>query len=174
MKNLQKNFFQKSSLMRIKLFKKFYSLKEGHPGSVFSIIDILIVLYYGGFVKFKKKGKKKIPFDDVIMSKGHATVGQYPILHDLGVISDFNWKNWNNNKNKSSLRMFGNSHISGIKASTGSLGHGIGFATGIGFSSLKKKKNKKIFVIISEGELYEGSTWESFFLLSSLKLPNVI
>ena len=59
MNNLQKNFFQKSSLMRIKLFEKFYSLKEGHPGSVFSIIDVLIVLYYGGFIKFKKKGKKK-------------------------------------------------------------------------------------------------------------------
>ena len=68
----------KSFEMRKKLIEKFFLLKEGHPGSVFSILDILIYLYYSGQVRIKKK---KV-LDDVIMSKGHATVGQYPILHD--------------------------------------------------------------------------------------------
>jgi transketolase len=65
--------------------------------------------------------------------------------------------------------MFGNHKIPGIKVATGSLGHGIGFASGIGLAS----KNKRVYPIISEGELYEGSTWEGLLLLGSLKLKNV-
>ena len=153
---------------RKKLFEKFFILKEGHPGSVFSIMDVLVVLYYCKHVRLLKNK----PIDDVIMSKGHATVGQYPILHDLKVLKNKDWVNWGKNQN-TLLKMFGNHKIPGIKIATGSLGHGIGFATGIGYSAQKTKKNKRKFVIISEGELYEGSTWEALLLLSSLKLRNV-
>jgi len=163
---------KKSIEMRKKIFNKFYLLKEGHPGSVMSVMDILIVLYYSGFVRINKKKNKHIIKDDVIISKGHATVGQYPILHDLNVISSNDWRNWGLNK-KTCLKMFGNNHIPGIKTATGSLGHGIGMGTGIAFSAKKNKTDKKVFVIISEGELYEGSTWESLLLLSSLKLNNL-
>ena len=72
--------------IRKNLFEKFYLLNEGHPGSVFSILDVLIVLYYGGFIRLRKN----LPVDDIIMSKGHATVGQYPILTDLSVIKIYN------------------------------------------------------------------------------------
>tara|TARA_B100000686_G_scaffold342006_1_gene420364 strand:- start:196 stop:1011 length:816 start_codon:yes stop_codon:yes gene_type:complete len=162
----------KSKEMRKKIFSKFYLLKEGHPGSVMSLMDILIVLYYAGFVR-PNRVNRKYPFkDDIIVSKGHATVGQYPILHDLKVITSSDWNNWGRNK-KTCLRMFGNSTIPGIKTATGSLGHGIGFGTGIAFSAKKNKVDKKVYVIISEGELYEGSTWESLLLLSSLKLNNI-
>ena len=54
------------------------------------------------------------------------------------------------------------------------IGHGIGFGTVIAYAAKKNKIKKKVFVIISEGELYEGSTWEAMMLLSSLKLKNVI
>ena len=167
------NFLEQKTIeMRKKIFNKFYLLKEGHPGSVMSVMDILIVLYYSGFVRIDKQ-KKNHPFkDDVIISKGHATVGQYPILHDLKVIPSKDWNNWGKNQ-KTCLKMFGNNSIPGIKAATGSLGHGIGIGTGIAFSAKKKKVNKKVYVIISEGELYEGSTWESLLLLSSLKLNNL-
>lgn len=154
--------------LRKQLFEKFYLLKEGHPGSVFSILDVLVVLYYGKFVKIKKN--KLV--DDVIMSKGHATVGQYPILKDLNIISKKDWNNWGKKLN-TCLRMFGNHKIPGIKVSSGSLGHGIGLATGIAHSSKHNFKKKEVYVIISEGELYEGSTWEGLLLLANLKLDNV-
>ena len=167
MKNL--DFYKKKSFeIRKKLFDKFYILKEGHPGSVFSILDVLLVLYYEKYVRMVKK----VLVDDVIMSKGHATVAQYPILNDLGVLSNKDWNNWGKNEN-TSLKMFGNHMIPGIKTSTGSLGHGIGLGTGIAYSAVKNKKNKNVFVIISEGELYEGSTWEALLLLSTLHLRNV-
>ena len=162
-----KSYKLKAYQIRKELFEKFYQLKEGHPGSVFSILDVLLVLYYGGFVRVKKN---KV-IDDVIMSKGHATVGQYPILKDLKIIKNVEWKNWG--KKKSILKMFGNHKIPGIKTATGSLGHGVGLATGMAFFSNFVKKNKKSYVIISEGELYEGSTWEGLLLLAHLKLSNV-
>jgi len=158
---------KKACEIRKNLFEKFYLLNEGHPGSVFSILDVLIVLYYGGFIRLRNN----IPVDDLIISKGHATVGQYPILKDLKVIKKKEWDNWG--KKKSILKMFGNNYIPGIKTATGSLGHGIGFATGIGYFSKKDKINKNVYVIISEGELYEGSTWEALLLLADLKLDNV-
>ena len=162
----------KSIKMRKKIFNKFYLLKEGHPGSVMSMMDLLIVLYYSGFVRRTKRNKNYLFKDDIIVSKGHATVGQYPILHDLKVISTKDWNNWGINQ-KTCLRIFGNNNIPGIKVATGSLGHGIGFGTGIAYSAKKNKIDKKVYVIISEGELYEGSTWESLLLLSSLKLDNL-
>lgn len=158
---------KKAYEIRKDLFEKFYLLNEGHPGSVFSILDVLIVLYYGGFIRLRNN----IPFDDLIISKGHATVGQYPILKDLKVIKKKEWDNWG--KKKSILKMFGNNYIPGIKTATGSLGHGIGFATGIGYFSKKEKIKKNVYVVISEGELYEGSTWEALLLLADLKLDNV-
>jgi transketolase len=158
---------KKAYEIRKDLFEKFYLLNEGHPGSVFSILDVLIVLYYGGFVRLKKNQ----PIDDVIMSKGHATVGQYPILKDLKIIKKKEWDDWG--KKKSILKMFGNNYIPGIKTATGSLGHGIGFATGIGYFSKKNKIKKNVYAIISEGELYEGSTWEALLLFADLKLANV-
>ena len=161
-------FYKKKSYeIRKKLLEKFFLLKEGHPGSVFSILDVLLILYYEKFIRISNNK----PIDDVIMSKGHATVGQYPILNDLGVISKKNWNNWGINQN-TSLKMFGNNNIPGIKTATGSLGHGIGFGTGIAYANQKNNK-KHVFVIISEGELYEGSTWEALLLLGSLKLKNV-
>lgn len=163
-----KKYKLQANILRKKLFEKFFLLKEGHPGSVFSILDVLVVLYYGKFIRIRKK--KLI--DDVIMSKGHATVAQYPILADLNIIPKKDWNNWGRNL-KTSLRMFGNHKIPGIKVSSGSLGHGVGLATGIAYSSKKKSRKKQVFVIISEGELYEGSTWESLLLLAKLNLNNV-
>ena len=106
-------FYKKKSFeIRKKLFDKFYILKEGHPGSVFSILDVLLVIYYERHVRIKKN----LPIDDLIMSKGHATVAQYPILNDLGVISNRDWNNWGRN-HKTKLKMFGNHNIPGIKTS---------------------------------------------------------
>ena len=167
MKN-KKLYINKAFQLRKELLEKFNLLQEGHPGSVFSILDVLIVLYYGKFVRIKNKRT----IDDVIMSKGHATVGQYPILKDFGVINKKEWDNWG--LRKSVLKLFGNNTIPGIRIATGSLGHGIGFATGMAFvSKFVNKIKKESYVIISEGELYEGSTWEALLLLSHLKIENV-
>lgn len=75
---------------RKELFEKFVIMKQGHPGSTFSILEILISLHFGKFIRFRNKRF----YDKLIVSKGHATVGMYPILKDFGIIKKKDWENW--------------------------------------------------------------------------------
>ena len=71
------------------------------------------------------------------------------------------------------MRVFGNNSIPGIDVTSGSLGHGLGIASGIALANRMNKLLTKIFVIISEGELYEGSTWEALLFLAHHKLTEI-
>ena len=151
------------------LFEKFLVIKQGHPGSIFSMMEIVVALYHGGFVNYDTEKKKFL--DKVLISKGHATAALYPILRDFGVLPKKEWDNWGNKD--SLLRVFGNNSIPGIDVTSGSLGHCIGVGAGMALSFKRFKKNNKVFVIISEGELYEGSTWEALLLAKHHKLDNL-
>ena len=115
--------------------------------------------------------KKKIFLDRVLISKGHATATLYPILRDFGILPKKEWDNWG--YKNSLLRVFGNNSIPGIDVTSGSLGHCIGVGAGMAISFKRSKQNKKVFVIISEGELYEGSTWEALLLAKHNELDNL-
>lgn len=158
------NFLQKkANILRKEIFQKFVKINQGHPGSIFSIIDFLTVLYYGKFIKTTSLNKDKI-----IVSKGHATSALYPILRDFKILKKKEWDNWGSKK-KSILRVFGNIDIPGIDMTSGSLGHGLGVAAGIGIAN--KKIN--IFTILSEGEFYEGSIWEGLLFIKDKSIKNV-
>jgi transketolase len=151
------------------LFEKFLLIKQGHPGSIFSMIEIAVALYHGGFVRFDTKKKEFI--DKVLISKGHATATLYPILRDFDVLPLKEWENWG--VKNSLLRVFGNVSIPGIDITSGSLGHCVGAGAGMAISYKRTNKDKKVFVVISEGELYEGSTWEALLLAKHNKLNNL-
>ena len=161
---------KKSKEIRAKLFEKFVITKQGHPGSVFSMIELATTLYYGNFVR-RSATKPNQLIDKVIVSKGHATATLYPILTDLGIIDQNVWDNWG--VSESVLRVFGNTKIPGIDVTSGSLGHGLGIAAGLAESYKSKKMDNKIYVFISEGELYEGSSWESLLYITSNNLKNI-
>jgi len=163
------SLIQLAKKYRSDLFEKFLEVEQGHPGSTFSMVDIVTTLYHGGFVRFDKENKKFI--DKVIISKGHATVALYPILVNFGVIHQREWDNWG--KSESCLRIFGNTTIPGIDVTSGSLGHGIGIGAGMALAYKRTGSNKKVFVVISEGELYEGSTWEALLFAAHNKLDNL-
>ena len=60
------------------------SVKQGHPGSILSQIEILVSLYYGGIIKYFKNEPFHPEKDKIIISKGHAAMGLYPIFADIG------------------------------------------------------------------------------------------
>ena len=151
------------------LFEKILQMKQGHIGSLFSMMEIVVALYHGGFVEFDEKEKSFL--NKVLISKGHATSALYPILKDFGVIPAKEWDNWG--KTTSLLRVFGNTAIPGIDVTSGSLGHCIGVGAGMAIHFKRTSKNKKVYVIISEGELYEGSTWEALLFAKHNKLDNL-
>ncbi|MBA1337340.1 MAG: transketolase [Pelagibacterales bacterium] len=151
------------------LFEKFLLIKQGHPGSIFSMMEIVVAIYHGGFVRLDNIDKKFL--DKVLISKGHATAALYPILRDFGVLPLKEWDNWG--KKDSLLRVFGNISIPGIDITSGSLGHCVGAGAGMAISYKRTKKDNKVFVVISEGELYEGSTWEALLFAKHNKLDNL-
>ena len=155
---------------RKELFEKFLLIKQGHPGSIYSMIEMMVTLYHGGFVRFDEKNK--IFVDKVMISKGHATATLYPVLRDFGLIKKDDWDNWG--KKNSLLKVFGNISIPGIDITSGSLGHCIGAGAGMAFHYKRKKIDKKVYVVISEGELYEGSTWEALLFAKHHELENLI
>ena len=158
-----------SKKYRREIFEKLLKIKQGHPGSIFSMMDIVVALYHGGYVRFDSKNKTFL--DKVLISKGHATAALYPILRDFGVLPLKEWNDWGNKT--SLLRDFGNTSIPGIDITSGSLGHCIGAGAGMALSYKRSGKDKKVFVVISEGELYEGSTWEALLFAQHHNLDNL-
>ena len=154
---------------RREIFEKMLIIKQGHLGSIYSMMETAVTLYHGGFIKFDEN--KKSFQDKVLISKGHATACLYPILRDFGVISENDWNDWG--VKDSVLRVFGNTSIPGIDVTSGSLGHCVGVGAGMAISYKRKNQSKNVYVIISEGELYEGSTWEALLFAKHNKLDNL-
>lgn len=148
------------------------SVKQGHPGSVMSQIEILISLFYGGIINFENGNPNSKSRDKIIISKGHSAMGLYPIFADIEYFNKIELDKFGSKEGL--LRIFGNIEIPGIDATSGSLGHGIGIGIGYALASKYDNLNYKTFVIISEGEMYEGSIWESALFASHNKLDNLI
>jgi transketolase len=147
--------------IRKEIIKLSYSSKTSHLGSSLSCVDVMLVLY-------KFFIKKKNTF---ILSKGHACLAYYCILKKFNFISS---KTLNSYGKNNSILMGHSSHkVPGIEFSTGSLGHGLPYATGRALAEKINKTNNNIYVLISDGELNEGTTWESLMFASYHKLNNL-
>ena len=148
---LFKNLEKKALKLRQDTFKAFIKKGEAHLGGSFSMIEILLALY-------EKIMKKK---DKFILSKSHASFPLCILLKNNGLSP----------KLKTHLEI---DEINGINCTTGSLGHGLPIATGMAFARKKLKKKGRIFVLISDGECQEGTTWESILIASKHKLDNLV
>jgi transketolase len=173
-KNLHSNLRLKAKELRKEILNSINSAKKGHIGGSFSCLDILISLFYAKVFNLGKKYINNSNRDFFILSKGHAAISLYSIFADLGFSKNYNLKNFN--KFPSYLTEHPQLHkkLPGIDFETGSLGNGVGLASGLGHALKLKKKKNKIIVLIGDGDLYEGSTWEALLFLSHLKLDNVI
>jgi len=152
-----------SKQVRIDCLMMTMKAKASHIGSNFSIVEMLISIY------FIYNNPKKIKNNSFILSKGHASASLYSLLSHLGKIERSKILDFC--KNNSKLSGHVTNILNGIYFSTGSLGHGLPVATGIALS--KKKKKENIFVIISDGELNEGTTWEAALFAAHNNLNNL-
>jgi transketolase len=129
-----------------------------HIGGSFSSAEIVETI-----INKKIQSKK----DKFILSKGHSGILLYSILEKKKIIKKKQLELYC--QKKGILGVHPEYSNPGIEASTGSLGHGIGLAAGMSLS----KKFKNIYVLMSDGELMEGSVWESILMISSFKLNNI-
>tara|TARA_B100001248_G_C27215765_1_gene377965 strand:- start:117 stop:743 length:627 start_codon:yes stop_codon:yes gene_type:complete len=106
------------------------------------------------------------------MSKGHGCMIQYVILNNKGILSDEDLNNYC--KPEGRLGCHPDYGTPGIEASTGSLGHGLAIAAGMAYADKINNIDRKIYVVLSDGELQEGSTWEAMMMAANLNLDNLI
>lgn len=149
-----------------------HSAGEGHVASAFSILDALYVLYRA-HAKIDPSNPAAGDRDYVILSKGHGCLALYAVLADRGFFPP---------EELSTFCKFGSKFgghpdrrkIPGVEASTGSLGHGLPMAVGIAKALKIKLKPNKVYCIIGDGELNEGSCWESLLLAEHHQLDNLV
>lgn len=138
-------------------------------GSAFSCIDIVTYLYNEIIYDSNYETRER---NYLLLSKGHAVPALYSTFINLGLLKKERLENYNTMREN--LYLHPNSNVVGIEFHSGSLGHGIGIATGIALDIKKEGKENKVFVIVGDGELDEGSNWESILTASALKLDNLV
>jgi transketolase len=163
---------EKAAWVRKQVLEMIVSANKGHIGGAFSCTDILVALYYSGFLRFNPQNPKLVERDRFIMSKGHSGIALYVILADLGFFPLSELDTFC--KNNSMLGGHPDRNIPGIEADTGSLGQGLGIGAGLALSAKMDKKNFMTVVLLGDGECYEGSVWEAAMFAGHHKLSNLI
>lgn len=145
--------------------------QRGHIGSSMSLVEILRVLY-DDVMFYSKKNPKLLNRDRLILSKGHGCLALYAMLVDKGFLRKKHLFDFC--KSGSILGGHPDHNIPGVEAITGSLGHGLSIGIGIALALKIKKINSKVYVILGDGEMNEGSNWEAFMSASKHNLDNLI
>ncbi len=139
-----------------------------HIAPAFSCTEITDVLYNN----LMRRGADGEYRDVFLMSKGHGCMVQYVVLEEQGVLSHQDLDAYC--KPNGRLGAHPDYETPGIAASTGSLGHGLGIATGQAYAEKLKDTDVLIYCVLSDGEFQEGSTWEAMMMAANLKLDNLI
>lgn len=141
-----------------------------HIAPAFSCLEIVDTLYHR---VMRRRPEKSIDFlDSFILSKGHGALAQYVVLEALGILPESDLDNFC--KPEGRLGGHPDYGVPGIEASTGSLGHGLPIALGMALADKVLGIDRVVFVVMSDGELQEGSVWEAMLLAPTLGLTSLV
>ena len=144
---------------------------ETRLASSLSSIEIFVALYYGGVLRFNPSIPLAEDRDRCIISKGHGSICMYPILADLGFFGMDELQRVCHSG--SMLGGIPDPIIPGYETINGSLGHGLGVATGVALGLNRKNSDRSVFVVTGDGELHEGANWEAIMFASQHRLDNL-
>lgn len=146
--------------------------KSSHVGSAFSMADIVAVLY-GGVLNVDPAKPDWDQRDRFILSKGHAGSCLYAALMERGFFSEEVLETYYSNGSILSGHV-SHKNVPGVEFSTGSLGHGLGVATGMAMAGKMRRADHRVVCLLSDGECDEGSNWEAFLFAAHHKLDNLV
>ena len=145
--------------------------KSGHYGSVFSAAEILATLYYH-VLRYDPHDPAWSDRDRFILSKGHAAVGLYPLLADVGffdpALLDTYTRLGSPFGDHPDMRK-----VPGIDFSSGSLGHGLSVAVGMALAAHVTGRHYRVYALLGDGEMDEGQVWEAAMAAAHFKLDNL-
>ena len=158
--------------VRQEILEMIYRTKGPHIGSSFSMVELLVALYFK-VLRIDPQEPHDPQRDRFILSKGHGCPGFYPVLFERGffgqkVLDGFAIDG-------GTLEGHPTKNVSwGIETTTGSVGHGLSLASGMALAAKYDKANYRVFTILGDGELDEGSNWEAMMFASHHKLDNLV
>ena len=162
--------------VRCDILRMIYNAKSGHPGGALSCVDILTVLYKK-ILNIPLEWDKSIDFkkrDRLILSKGHASPALYAVLANAGYFSTELLNGFRILGSKLQGHPSSRVNLPGIEVSTGSLGQGLSIGVGLALSMRLDNINSKVYVLLGDGEMQEGSVWESLMNANNQKLDNLV
>ena len=162
---------KKSIERRIDIINMIYKAKSGHTGGALSSVDIIVSLFYK-IMKYKPENPEWSDRDRFILSKGHSVEGYYSVLADCGFFPKEELKNYC--RYESMLTGHPTTKVPGVEVNTGSLGHGLAVGIGMAIAGKMEHKSYKVYVLMGDGELDEGTVWEAAQIASHYKLDNLI
>ena len=165
-----KELQRKSIEYRKRILKYIYQAKAGHTGGSLSCTDILNVLYnhvlHVGPENFTSPDR-----DRYIQSKGHTVEALFVVLADKGFFPYTDLENLCTYK--SHYIGHPTKKVKGVEQNTGALGHGLPMSVGTALAAKLDERNYRVFTLMGDGELPEGSNWEAALTASHYKLDNL-
>jgi len=146
--------------------------RSAHPGPALSCADIVAALYYG-FMNVDPKNPDKEDRDRFILSKGHACPVLYSVLAEKGYFPKEYFPTLRHLDSKlQGHPVYGKTP--GVDMTSGSLGNGLGIGLGMAYYLKNSGKKSKVFVMLGDGEMNEGTLWEAINIAPALKMDNLI
>jgi transketolase len=145
---------------------------SGHPGAPIGMADVAYVLWTR-CLRFDAAAPTWPDRDRFVLSKGHAAIGLYPVLADLGYFDPADLDDYTRLGSR-----FGDHpdmrKIPGVDFSSGSLGHGLSIAVGIALAGRVHGSDHRTWCILGDGELAEGQIWEAAMAAGHYQLGNLV
>jgi transketolase len=178
---MEKRFFElekKANELRKKTLEMCVRAGTGHVTSSMSCAEIMSVLYYGGIMKHDPQVPDWDFRDRFVLSKGQASPILYVVLGENGYFPeedlDLFVKGEDGTGKNAPFGVHLQCTVPGVEFTTGSLGHGLGYGVGIAEAAKLDEKDFLTYVLMGDGELYEGSNWEVAMYASHHRLDNVV
>lgn len=138
-----------------------------HIAPAFSCMEILDTIYFG-LMRRNSNGRSS---DTFLLSKGHGAMAQYAVMEQLGILAKVDLDGYCQPQGR--LGAHPDYGLPGIEASTGSLGHGLPIALGICLANAESGLSSSTYVVLSDGEMMEGSNWEAVMAAINLKIADL-
>ncbi len=159
---------QRCNRFRRRILEVSQQVQALHIGSAYSCTEIVDCIYH----ELMRTSADGTSPDTFLMSKGHGCMIQYVILEEMGILSRADLDLYC--KPGGILGAHPDFGTPGIAASTGSLGHGLGIATGQAYAEKLKGTDAIVYCVLSDGEFQEGSTWEAMMMAANLHLGGLV
>ena len=163
---------ERSKYLRRLVVRALAGGERGHVGSSMSLVEIMRVLY-DDVLRYRANEPKWPGRDRMILSKGHGCIALYVLLADKGFIP---LETLDTFCRRDSI-LGGHpeaSKVPGVEASTGALGHGLSVGVGMALAARAQKRDSRVFVVMGDGEINEGSVWEAAMCAGKHGLSNLV